>query len=262
MKHGREDGHKWENLRLLLALLMLPWLAGLSLYALFNLLGSRPARAIIPVIDESSLVQTTLTAFRTLESNVNEGRMLAQQVQSYVQDARHVVALPQNVIGQITSTIQQYYDLLQQGRGLSYSVTSAVQQYDTLFASGAGGGSALQRLPQMLSTMRDMGRVATQASALYERLCKTRGDADLLLRASQAAPGTLAALQAGNQLTGMLIEQQGTLQELNATMGRVQMGWIMKQAVEEEATTEKAAHWLDGWPGSGPTERVTLPGGD
>jgi type IV secretion system protein TrbJ len=217
---------------------------------------------IIPVIDESALVQTTLTAFRALESNVNEGRMLAQQVQGYIQDAKGFVALPQSVVGQITSTIQQYYDILQQSRGLSYSVTSAVQQYDTLFASGAGGGSALQRAPQMLSAMRDMGRVATQASALYERLCKSRSDADLLLRASQAAPGQLAAQQAGNQLIGMMLEQQGAMQELNATMGRVQMGWIMKQAVEEEATTEKAAHWLDGWPGSGPTERVTLPGGD
>jgi P-type conjugative transfer protein TrbJ len=207
------------------------------------------AQGIIPVIDEANIVNTTLTAFRALESNTNEAVQIAKQVEAYVQDAKHLVALPTSLIDQITSTIQSYYDLLQDGTSLAYSVTTAVQQFDTLYASGLSGNvPLLQRAQQMQGTLRDMGRIAVQAQAIYKRLCDTKDATDTLLRASQAAPGSLAAQQAGNQLLGVLIDQQGALQQIHATASRVQTSAAMRDLVSDELARTNADRWLADMP--------------
>jgi P-type conjugative transfer protein TrbJ len=220
----------------------------LPLLAILVFLTTR-GLCLVPVVDEANIVQTTLTAVRALESNTNEALALAKQAEAYVQDAKHLVALPTSIIDQITSQIQEYYDLLQDGKSLAYSVSAAVKQFDDAFASGMGGNvPLLQRAQQMQGVMRDMGRIAVQAQAVYKRLCDTKGATDTLLRASQVAPGSLAAQQAGNQLLGVLIDQQGALQQIQATASRVQTSAAMRELVSDEMARANAERWLADWP--------------
>ena len=66
------------------------------------------------VLDPTNLVQTTLTAARTLQSNTNEVLQLNQAVQGYIQDAKAFVALPMSYIDQVSSLYGQYNNALNQ----------------------------------------------------------------------------------------------------------------------------------------------------
>jgi conjugal transfer/entry exclusion protein len=64
------------------------------------------------------------------------------------------------------------------------------------------------------------------------------------MQASQAAPGPLAAQQATNQLLGVLADQQGALQQMQATVGRAQTGYIMREVVADEQAQYNSKVWM------------------
>src|SRR5215831_14832888 len=144
------------------------------------------------VTDPQGLLQQVAQVGQQVQANAQLVQQYQQQLLGYAQDAKAFVALPESTIRQVQSTIQDYYNLLQQGQSLSFTLTNAVKQYDTLFASGFGGNASLmQRATQMMGAMRDMGRLATQTQALYTQLCASKATMDTLTAASQAAPGQL-----------------------------------------------------------------------
>lgn len=200
------------------------------------------------VIDPTNLVQNTWTAFRSLESNVNEAKQIAQQIQSYAQDAKNFIALPGSYVDQVTSLFSQYNQLLNTGRGLAYSVTSSVNQFESLYASGFGGSqSMMERAKAMLSQVRDASRVATQVGSLFDKLCADQSSVATLLQAAQVAPGELAIGQTQAQLLGVLSGQQADLARMAATVGRVQISAAMRQAVAEETAAANSAAWVSGF---------------
>lgn len=229
---------------------------------------SRTAWAIFGVgdivNDPINLIQNTLTAARTLISNANEATQIENQLNEYVQQAKHLVALPMSVIDDISSLYQQYNNLLNQGLGISYAATDAVKQFEALYDTGMNGNVPLmQKAQQMIGQVRAASRDLTAVSAIYSRLCADQSHVQTLITASQAAPGSLAAQQATNQLMGVLANQQASLQEITATTGRVQTGFIMRQVTAEEQAQWNAQHYLQmptpaAWD-SRPSQGITLP---
>ena len=200
------------------------------------------ASAQIPVTDVGNLsqnalqtVQSTLTAVRAQISNVNEVSSLNNQLQSLANEARQLASLPMNLVNEISTTIGEYTSVLNQGRGIAYQVQSSVAQFEALYAQGLGGsGSLMQRAAAMLGQMRQAGLVATQATAVFDRLCAQQTRVQQLLGASAGAQGQLQAQQANNQLLGVLADQQASLQEVLAATGRLQISEAMQQMVQQE----------------------------
>jgi P-type conjugative transfer protein TrbJ len=216
------------------------------------------------VSDPITEAQTALSAARTLMSNVNEATQIQQQLTQIAQEAKQLVALPTSVISQFTSLYQQYADILNQGNALSWQVQSSVRAFDDLFAQAQGNASFLQRAQRMAADLRQVGQAATAVQAIYARLCNQQSQIQTLLAASQAAPGTLSALQAQNQLMGVLLDQGGSLQQIAATTGRMQVEWIMQQQVRDEAGQQWVTGTLADWPtqpmrGPGQGQGPTLP---
>jgi P-type conjugative transfer protein TrbJ len=204
------------------------------------------------VLDPTNLVQTTLTAARTLESNTNEAIQIRNQLDSYLQQAKHLVALPMSAIDQVSSLYAQYTDVLNQGRGISYMLSSSLHQFESAYGNAMNGNvPIMQRAQQVMGQIRDAGRIVTQVSAIYERLCQQQGQVQRLLAASQAAPGTLAALQAQNQLMAVLTDQQASLQTMQAAAARVQTGFIMREITAEERAQWQSQQWLATYPTTG-----------
>jgi P-type conjugative transfer protein TrbJ len=204
-----------------------------------------------------------------LEETAQWAKSIAQEVQTnvnlvnqYIQDAKAYVSLPQATVAEIQGLSQGYLDLLNQGQSLGFSLQQIGTQFDQLFGQGAFQGDALAYAQKVAASIRESSRLGAQAASLFQQLCLTKNNKERQLQLSRASIGDLSVSQAGNELMGTMIDQAATLQTLQATGNRLQQVWVMKQIVEEEATAQKAAHWMDGWPQPGPTERVRIPGAE
>jgi P-type conjugative transfer protein TrbJ len=208
------------------------------------------------VVDESAIIQHILVAANTLKSTMNEATQIKNQVDSYMQQAKHLVALPQSYLDQVVGLYTQYNQLLGDAQGISYGMKSAAAQFEELYKTGFNGnGSMMQRAMAMAQQVRQAGAAANQASAIFDRLCAQLATAQQLVDVSQAAPGSLAAQQATNQLMQVMIDQQGSLQTIQATMGRVQAGYIMRETVVEEHAQSEGQRYMADWP----TEKMRAP---
>jgi P-type conjugative transfer protein TrbJ len=202
------------------------------------------------VFDPTNLVQNAAAALSAAKSNINEATQLQQGIVSLTHQAKHLASLPQSWVNDITQAINGYYDILQQGRGLTYQVQSAAQQFEQLYEAAKAGDvqGGAQRLQAMLAQIREAGRVAVQAQAVFDRLCGQQAQIQQMVTASQSAVGTTQVGQATNQLLGALGEQQASLQQIAAATGRVQLSVAMRQTVAEEQARVNADAWLATWP--------------
>jgi P-type conjugative transfer protein TrbJ len=205
------------------------------------------------VFDPTNLIENAATALRAAQSNANEAMQIQQNITSLANQARHLMSLPQSWIADITQAINGYYDILQQGRGLTFQVQGVAQQFEQLYQTASTGnlqGSAT-RLQAMLMQIREAGRVAAQAQAVFDRLCGQQASMQQMVNASQAAMGEMQVGQATNQLLGALGEQQASLQQIAAATGRVQLSVAMRQTIAEETAQQNATLWLATWPTQG-----------
>jgi P-type conjugative transfer protein TrbJ len=201
------------------------------------------------VHDPINLVQNAATALRTAQSNANEVILINNQARSLLNEAKQLTNLPLDLVNDIQGTIADYYGVLQQGQGLAYQAQSSLQQFEQLYNSGWGGNGGMMAKAQVLvAQVRNASRIATQAQAVYDRLCLQQSTVNKLMTASQASIGTLQASQAGNQLLGVLASQNASMQELVATQARLQVSVAMDQALRDEASQANMQQWLANWP--------------
>lgn len=200
------------------------------------------------VNDPLALIQTTITAGKAVLTEANTAQTALQSLQSYYQDAKAFVAIPMSYVDQVGNLYDQYNNALQQAQGMSWTLRNTTAQFEQLYSSGFGGNTSfMQRAAGMINQIRAASRAANDATALFERLCAQQGSVKTLMIASQAAPGSLAATQATNQLLGVMADQQGSLQQMQATLGRVQVGFIMQDTVANEQAQLNASQWLQGY---------------
>jgi type IV secretion system protein TrbJ len=193
------------------------------------------------VHDPINLVQNTFTAIRSLISNANEVTVINGQIQQLANEARQLASLPLSLVAQIDAAITSYTTLLAEGQGMVYQLKATTQQFEDLYSQGFGGeGSFMQRAQRMLGQVRAAGRLATQVTAIYDRICSQQTRVGQLLAASQASAGQLQAEQAGNQLIGLMAEQQVSIQQILATDQRLKVSESMRQLVMEEKAYQNA----------------------
>jgi P-type conjugative transfer protein TrbJ len=178
------------------------------------------------VYDPSNYAQNVLTAARTLEQINNQIRMLQNQTNSLINEARNLQSLPLTVLQPLQDQIRQTQQLLQQAQRIAYDVRAVEAAFDTQYRSAALDASqqtmvesAEARWHNSVAGFEDALKVQAGAVANIEG---SRAAAGSLVSASQSASGALQAAQAGNQL---LAVQAGQLADLTATlaaMGRAQ----------------------------------------
>jgi P-type conjugative transfer protein TrbJ len=223
----------------------------LALGMIVLLLQHGTAWAILGVADTAIVndpiqtIQSTLSAIRAAVSNVNETTQINQQLQSLANEAKQLATLPMNLTEQIAGTMGEYSSLLNQGQGIAYQIRSSVEQFEALYAQG-GSGNFMQRAAAMLGQMRQAGMIATQATAVFDRLCAQQTRVQQLLGASASATGQLQAQQANNQLMGVLADQQASLQQVLAATGRLQVSEAMQQMVQQEQAHANMQNFLQG----------------
>ncbi|MGE3538673.1 MAG: P-type conjugative transfer protein TrbJ [Candidatus Tectimicrobiota bacterium] len=238
------------------------------------LAGPRPGAALFGVgdivFDPTNLLQNTLTAVRTLQSNLNEAtqlandvRMIANQVQQLAHEAQNLATLPLSLWQDLQAELHTYTRLLQQAQGLSFQLSQIPDQmaqlYRTAGRPATSSAALLQQATRWTAQLQQASATALQAQSVWERLSGQQTRLQLALSASERAGGNLQVSQATNQLLGLLAEQQSSLQQILAASGRAEASLLALQAAQEEAARANAAHFMDGFTTMTPVQGVGIP---
>ena len=236
--------------------------------------GPRPGYALFGVgdivFDPTNLIQNTLTAIRTLQSNLNEAtqiandiRMIANQVQQLANEALNLATLPLSLLQDLQAQLQGYAALLRQAQGLSFQLGSIAAQYEQLYGTvgqpARSSAALLQQASQWTQQLRQASATAMQVQSVWERLTGQQTRLQLALTASDTAQGNLQVSQATNQLLGVMAEQQASLQQILAASSRAEVSLLAMQAAQDEAARANAAHFMDGFTTMTPVQGIGIP---
>lgn len=211
------------------------------------------------VYDPSNYAQNVLTAARTLEQINNQIRMLQNQANSLVNEARNLQSLPLTVLQPLQDQIRQTQQLLQQAQRIAYDVREIEAAFDQQYKNIPLGASqqamvngAEARWQNSVAGFEDALKVQAGAVANIEGSREAVGS---LVSASQSATGALQAAQASNQL---LAVQAGQLADLTATLAAMSRAQAL-DAAESAAAKAQAREQLRRFLAVRPTYK---PGGE
>jgi P-type conjugative transfer protein TrbJ len=211
---------------------------------------AQPAHAIVEIVlDPANLVQTTLTAIRTLEQINNQIRQLQNEAQMLINQARNLASLPTSVVNQLRSNLATTQRLIEQAKGLAFEVTNLDQEFARLYPEQYAATvsdnqlyrDAKERWKNTLDGLQTSMEMQAQAS---ENL---REDEDVLaglVSESQRAEGALQAMQATNQLLALQAKQSIQTQRLQITQDRAAALELARQAAAMEQGREQTRRFI------------------
>jgi P-type conjugative transfer protein TrbJ len=199
------------------------------------------ALAQFAVIDAANLsqnylngAQEVLTAARTLQSNINETQMLANEI-------LNLKNLPQQIIGSyvmrfqhILSDVQRLTQLVGNYNNLSYAYAA---RYPNLRASPMDSSGMFAMQAQWGEQHRqNLLQALQQGAGVLKDLQSNVSDTKFMSSSSQSAVGALQAIQAGNQLTMRVNDDLQRLNTQVATFNGVVLEKMAREQSENDAT--------------------------
>jgi len=222
----------------------------LSLIALLALSAtlSLPARAQFVVIDPANLLESTLTALRTLTQIQNQVQQLSNEAIMLENEARNLKGLNFSNLNRLLATLQTTNQLILQAQGLGFNLLRAeqgfAQSYPTAYPSTVSNAQMAQdarlRWSNSLEAYRTSIQVQSQAQANFAADQATLTD---LVNQSQSAVGALQATQATNQLLALHARQMIAEQQLRITQDRATALEAARAIAAEERSREVRAQF-------------------
>ena len=213
-------------------------------------LVSSPAHAQFGgiVYDPSNYAQNVLTAARTLEQINNQIRMLQNQADSLINEARNLQSLPLTLVQPLQDQIQQTQQLLNEAQRIAYDVRTIESAFDLHYKSVPLGASqqamvdgAEARWQNSVAAFEDALKVQAGTVANIDGSREALGS---LVSASQSATGALQAAQAGNQLLALQARQLADLTATIAATGRAQALDAAERAAAKAQAREQLRRFL------------------
>ncbi len=198
------------------------------------------AHAQFAVIDAANLTQNylngaqeILTAARTLQSNINEAQMIANQI-------LNLKNLPQQIINSYIARFQQVMSDVSRLSELVGNYGSLSQNFAARYPNLRYSNESSSNLFALQSQWSDQHRQnlvnAMQLGAgVLKDLQGTVGDNQYMTSSSQSAVGALQAIQAGNQLTMRVSDDIQRLNTQVATFNGVVLEKMAREQSENDA---------------------------
>ena len=194
------------------------------------------------VIDPTNLVQNTYTAARTLEQINNQVRQLQNEAQMLVNQAEDLKNLDYESEEHLKRVLERIETLMRRAEEITYEVEQSERAYAERFPESY---EALTR-DEIVQTGFVQWEISRSAfsdaimvqSGIVTGIVEARDTLTDLVGASQDATGNLAAVQAGNQLTALSVEQQMQMQQLMAAQYRAEALEAARRAAIDEQSRE------------------------
>jgi P-type conjugative transfer protein TrbJ len=216
-----------------------------------------PCSAQVMVFDPNNYAQNVLTAARALQQINNQITSLQNQAQMLINQGKNLATLPYSSLQQLQSSIQRTQQLLAQAQHIAYDV----QQIDTAFSTTYAPASASTSNQALISNAQ--ARWQTSVAALQDalrvqagvvgNLDTNRTQMSALVTSSQSATGALQAMQAGNQLVALQVQQLADLTATVAAQGRAQSLEAARRTTAQDQGREQLRRFLTPRVGYQPT---------
>jgi type IV secretion system protein TrbJ len=202
---------------------------------------ARDAHAQFAVIDAANLTQNylngaqeILTAARTLQWNINEAQMIANQILNLKNLPQQIVSSYLSRFQHILSDIQRLTQLVGNYDNLSYTFAA---RYPNLRSSSESSTSLFALQAQWGDQYRqNLLQALQQGAGVLKDLQGAVGDTQYMTSSSQSAVGALQAIQAGNQLT---MRVNDDLQRLNTQVATFN-GVVLEKMAREQSENDAA----------------------
>jgi type IV secretion system protein TrbJ len=212
------------------------------------------ARAQLAVIDPKAIFQAEqqvsnqLTAIQRLESQLSNQALMLQKMES-------------DFTAPVMAIESEATRILQQAQGIGYGAQNVASQFTALYPNGMPGANLATTQASIAQWRQQNSLALQQALQVQNQIAQaqptTTTQVQGAVRASQAAPGQTAAIQATNQLLATATVQLTQLQNLLITQARAEQ-LIAAQAQASQATG--AADSQRFWTTTAPSSRVQNPG--
>lgn len=213
----------------------------------------KPAKAEI-VFDPSNFSQNILQAIRSLESNLNEARMIANQVQQLANDLRNLEKLPRNIVEDFRAQFQELFSAVGSVHGLIQNLSNLQSKFDVLYPDYMGHHSPVpgeefsEKAEEWLRESRAMMLQSSITGAkVLEDLPRTHRRLEELLADSGDAIGILQATQAGNQIAATVAGNLSNLSAQLATNAQAHNSFLMQFNSGAAAGRQRMKHILDSY---------------
>lgn len=213
----------------------------------------KPAKAEV-VFDPSNFSQNILQAIRSLESNLNEARMLANQVQQLANDLRNLEKLPRNIVEDFRAQFEELFSAVGSVHGLIQNLSNLQSQFDDLYPDYSGqpgpipGEEFSEKADEWLRESRGMMLQSSITGAkVLEDLPRTHQRLEELLADSGDAIGILQATQAGNQIAATVAGNLSNLSAQLATNAQAHNSFLMQFNSGAAAGRQRMKHILDSY---------------
>jgi P-type conjugative transfer protein TrbJ len=206
----------------------------------------------VPVIDAANLAQSVLTAIRTLQSNINEGLMIANQVKSLANELKNLTSLNFSIVDEFGVQFRDLFKVVGTVQGLMRDFESLQTNFEELYPDFnnmedlISSETVAEQANKWLDESRSMieGAALTGAKVL-ENLPATKAQLDKLIVNSQSSVGILQASQAGNQIAATISGNLMNLSTQLATYSQAHMSYLQKHNSKEAANQNRLNRMLE-----------------
>lgn len=177
---------------------------------------------------------------------VKQATMVSQQLQMLQNQALNLQSLPSSFWPNVSSQLTQLIQINRQSQGLSYGMTDVAasmrQQYGDPGQTLTGTEQRYKDWndnsnSQLSSTLQSYGYQADNFASEQDALAQVQ-------TASQSATGRLQALQAGNQIAGMQVNQTQLLRSAVMQGNQAMLNVAGNQANKEQQDRNVVNEWM------------------
>lgn len=239
-------GQRWVIWCVVVLLLVGPW--G----------GGRRGHAQFAVEDVWVGIQAAMTAVNTARGLVqqavqiaNEVEMIKNQMEMLAYAAANLTKSPLQIVNNLTSLIGRYEFILRQAEGIGFQIDTLNARFDAVYGlfgqPVADVQLALGQLSALTKEVRRASLTAMRAQAIEDRLQAQHDHLQVALTASEASAGALAVAQNTNQILGILVDQQASMQQIYAASAHAQTAMALAAAAASEQARQLAAKATETW---------------
>jgi P-type conjugative transfer protein TrbJ len=174
----------------------------------------------------------------------NEARMIKNQIEQLAYAAANLTKSPLQLVNNLQGLMGQYNLILREAGGIGFQVQGIGGRIGTVYPIFGqpvrSGPEAMRQLQGWMGEIRGASVTAMSSQAVAERLEAQRAALQLALVQSDAAPGQLAVIQDSNQILGIIVEQNASMQQLTAASARARTAMDLAQAEAADAALQEA----------------------
>lgn len=208
----------------------------------------------------STFYQQMMDYVEAVNTALNTAEQLSTQVQQYNNMVQQGISLPSSMYSSITADMQRVASIYNRSQALGRNISNLDSQFNTQYPSYQtyltnfvqSSGTATNSMPDRYQKWSDNGRanVKTSMEAANMNTSTFADENDQLsqmVARSQSAVGRQQAIQAGNEIAASNVQQLQKLRDLLATQMQMQ-GNYMAQQNDRQSTNDAAEQKFEARP--------------